>query len=511
MTASAATAPLVSALSPELQKLRAHLTSYFSGMLGTMALGLVSFPIFTRVFTVSEYGTIDLVLKLLLLLTAASKMGLQNGALRFFDAARAASDPAWTRRYYSTMLCGAVITSLCIAVPLLPFAGYVPASWVGPGFASLAGLVFLLVVVRALQSVLYAFLRVEQRTAAFNIATVGLKAATIALICAQLLWLAPTASVYFTGLLVADFTVAAVLITRLACQGVLHVSAFDLNLFRTGVTFGLPLVVYECAFSLLGSADRLLVRHYLGGDALGIYSVAYGLSSTANDFLITPLNLALMPIYLRLWNAEGHVQTSRFLSSSLDWYLLVSIGVFAAAAAIANDLVFVLASSKYAASGSLIPLLLAGLLIYTTHVFFGAGLFLQNQTMRMAAILLQGAAVNIGLNIWLLPRFGLLGGAAATFVSYGFCILRLALASQSCLALRVDLRMVARCAAAGCAAWGLASMCDFDSHLAELAARLSVVSVVYLLLLLAFEERLRRSSASAWRMFLDLLKTSRAV
>ena len=219
---------------------------------------------------------------------------------------------------------------------------------------------------------------------------------------------------------------------------------FDSALFRVSTAFGLPLVIYECAFAVLGSADRFLVRHYLGGNALGLYSVAYGLSQTVNDVLVTPLNLALMPIYMRLWTTSGREATIRFLTTAVDYYVVVAAGILCVAAVSAPDVVVLLSSSKYADADRLIPMLLAGLLIYTMHLFVAAGLLLHQQTLRMAGILFFCSLVNIGLNCLLLPVMGLQGGALATLLSYLLCVLVLWRASSRLLQLRIDLAAIGR-------------------------------------------------------------------
>lgn len=99
------------AVTNELKKLLQHSSHYLSGILISLAVGFISFPIFTRAFSVSEYGTIDLIAKVLLLLTALSKMGLQQSALRFYDGSAFSSDQASARRYYSTMLGGVALTA----------------------------------------------------------------------------------------------------------------------------------------------------------------------------------------------------------------------------------------------------------------------------------------------------------------------------------------------------------------------------------------------------------------
>ena len=61
---------------------------YLAGLLGKIGIGFISLPILTRLFSIADYGVIDLAGKILLLLTALSKMGLQNSALRFFDSSK---------------------------------------------------------------------------------------------------------------------------------------------------------------------------------------------------------------------------------------------------------------------------------------------------------------------------------------------------------------------------------------------------------------------------------------
>src|SRR5689334_21155220 len=66
---------------------------YLAGLLGKLGIGFISLPIFTRIFSISDYGLIDLAGKVLLFLTALSKMGLQNSTLRFFNGKAFDTDP----------------------------------------------------------------------------------------------------------------------------------------------------------------------------------------------------------------------------------------------------------------------------------------------------------------------------------------------------------------------------------------------------------------------------------
>ncbi|MBS1824084.1 MAG: lipopolysaccharide biosynthesis protein [Acidobacteria bacterium] len=475
----------------ELRTLVRHSSHYLAGIGGTMALGLISFPIFTRVLPIAEFGAIDLAQRVLLLLTAGSKAGLQNAALRFYDADYSAEGGRGSRRYYSTMFFGVLLTAAPAVLLFLGLLRLTPQDWVGRQLVTLGYLVAALVLLRALSSILCSFLRVEERTRAFNITTVGTKACTIAVVCLLLPLLGKTASTYFTGAVAVEAAAMAWLTMELLRRGVLTPSSFDRRLYASGVAFGLPLVVYECAFAVLGSADRFLVRSFLGADALGFYSVAYGLALTANEFLITPLNLALIPIYMRLWNTTGREATTSFLTAALDYYLMAAAGILAIAAVSARDLVLLLASAKYAGVERLIPLLLAGLLIYTMHVFLVAGLLLHKKTLRMAGVLIVCALLNIGLNCVLLPRIGLMGAAISTMLSYSACILTLGWYSRRLLPLRIDLRSPVRYAVAGCAAWVAASPVNAGYPVVSLFAKAALASSTYLVVLFLVDPKAR--------------------
>ena len=154
-----------------------------------------------------------------------------------------------------------------------------------------------------------------------------------------------------------------------------------------------------------------MVRYYLGAEALGFYSVAYGLSQYVNDLMTVPLGLAILPIYLRLWKSEGRARTTEFLHISLDFYLMAAVGIYMLVTLGSHDALLLLASPKYLGADRLIPYLVGGLLIYTTHVFLCAGLLIQKKTGIMALALACSTALNIVLNCLLLPRLGLQGAA----------------------------------------------------------------------------------------------------
>jgi len=103
-----------------LKTLYRHSSHYLGGRVAVMLLGFVSFPLFTRVFSVADYGAINLITNTVLLLTVVSKFGFQHAVQRYYPESASVSDPNALRRYYSTLFYAtamfAVALSLLFAV-----------------------------------------------------------------------------------------------------------------------------------------------------------------------------------------------------------------------------------------------------------------------------------------------------------------------------------------------------------------------------------------------------------
>jgi O-antigen/teichoic acid export membrane protein len=479
------------AVANEIKRLLQHSSHYLTGILISLALGFVSFPIFTRAFSLSDYGTIELIAKVLLLFTALSKMGLQQAALRFYDGPAFVSDRASARRYYSTMFGGMVLTATFVTLIFLGGVTLAPSSLIGPTLKTLLFLVSALIVARALTSVLFVFVRTQEKARLYSVFTVSTKVASVAVICLFLPWFGRSVRTFYSGTILVETAVVIVLCSMLLQREKLTLEGFDLTLFRNGLAFGLPLIFYELASITLDAGDRVLVRHYLGADAMGRYSVAYGMSDYVNNLLIVPLNLALAPIYLRLWKSDGQEKTSAFLSRTLDLYLMASLGIFAVAAATSRSAVLLLASSKYRGAELLIPTLVAGLLVYTSHMFITAGLIIHNDTRTMARLLAYSALFNIGLNCFLLPRIGLWAAALVTLLSYLLCVVLLGRASFKVLPLTIDGRAAGKYVLAAAIAWYAAVHVNIESPFLNLAGRMTLTVLLYVGLLYIFDARIR--------------------
>jgi O-antigen/teichoic acid export membrane protein len=349
------------------------------------------------------------------------------------------------------------------------------------------------------QSILWSFLRVQERTKTYGIASFIIRAASIVVILLLIKISGPSVKTYYAGTIVVEVGVVVALCFPLFRSGLINPMNFDPPLFWTGVAFGAPLIVQELAGLVLDSGDRVMIRTYLGGNPLGLYSVAYGLASYVNTLLYTPIGLAIVPIYMRLWNSEGRKQTIEFLSYGLKVFLMAAGALFAIAAAASRDAVLLLASSKYQGAEALIPTLVAGLLIYTVQIFLSAGLLIKKRTLAMAVTLSVSAALNIVLNYVLLPMMGLQGAALATLLSYLAGTVALAALAYRELPLTIELRSVAVYVLGAIAAWAVPSLFELRAPIWNLMVKPCCALLVYVSVLSVLDPGFRSIAGQLWR------------
>ncbi len=422
----------------DIRALWKQTSHYLLGRVGLMLMGFVSFPILARLLSLQQYGELSLLLKLALLWTVLSKAGLQNAALRFApEAAKAGTDAH--RACIATL-----VAESCVIAGAMGMIGYalfrldfIPLS---RATATLVPLALALVCIRSIQPVLSGILRSEERTILFNVCELLGKSLGISLSLAALVFVSLDLHYYLTGLLLAEGSIVGGILLWFRARGYLHLKLTDMRFARQAFLFSTPLIAYEIASVILDSGDRVLIGHYLGLAQVGFYSAAYSIATYTEEALMAPINMALFPMYMKIWVTQGAEATARFLATAFDIFFTLACGVLLVVTLTSHGLITLLASKKFSAAETLLPVLVAGLLIYALHIFFNAPLLIHRKSMVLTAVTVVCCAGNIAMNIVLLPRMGIMGAAIATLVSYLGLVLGLAVVSRRYLPFRIPAR-----------------------------------------------------------------------
>jgi O-antigen/teichoic acid export membrane protein len=426
-------------LGQELKRLGRHSAVYGLGGLVSRILATLLLPLYTHYLPPGSYGRVEIVTAATAVLAILLQLGISSAFFRFyFDAKEDAERLVVIRTsFWFTM----AMSTLGLALGVV-FAAPI-GHWLGLGHdPSLvrAGAVGLWAQTNYQQ--LTALFRVEERSVQYAIASVANVLITVA---AMVLFVA-----YFhwgaVGLVVGNFTGTLVVYAVLLAYRYEQLGAqFDTQLFRKMQHFGMPLVPSALALWTINFVDREFVSWYKGNAEVGVYSAAVKIAS-----LITFVMVAFRTAWPAFaYSIEDDREAKRTYSFVLTYLLALTSWAALALGALAPWWVRLLTDPRYQRAEKGVALLAFAGAVYAGYVVLAIGSGRARKTQWNWAVTGAGAAVNVGLNFWLVPRFGMVGAAVSTAVAYVVLFVGMTLYAQHVYPVQYQWRRVVTCVAAG--------------------------------------------------------------
>ena len=219
----------------------------------------------------------------------------------------------------------------------------------------------------------------------------------------------------FFGELLASLTVGFITIAYFKRNRLLSLRSQKYH-FREVTKYCSPLVFHLLGLWVMGSIDRIMLVEMKGLEAAGIYTVAYTLGMSL-DFIHQALSKVWSPWFYRsILSPDKKIKKSivRFTYSYIFFAVLMLI-VFVLTVPHIFDFFI---DKRYSQATPVMAIIALG---YTLEVFrklFIGYLFTLNKTTLIAALTFIAAILNIVLNSWLIPNFGIQGAAWATVLTY---------------------------------------------------------------------------------------------
>ncbi len=481
-----------------LKRLAVHVTNYSLGSALVIVAGLISFPIFTRIFTMEQYGVMSIVTTTLLLATVVGKFGMQHSIVRFYAEIRAGKYPETESQFFATVVLGMAAVGTAIAISWLIASQLIPTEWWShEGVRGLFALTAVLIAVRVIESALVNLMRAKQLSGWYSVYSVASRYGGLSCTLVAVFWIAPGLQGFFGGAVVAEIVATSVLGYLLLRQHRLAPSNISVRLLKAMAVFGAPMILYEFSRVVLNLGDRYIIQSMMGAGPLGAYSAAYNMCEYVQAILGAAFGQAVTPMYTRIWEEQGKEATSAFIERVLHFYVLVGLAVVTCMCLVGSDLLILLASEKYAAGGVIIPTVIGAMVISGAMSTLAAGLYLAKQTKRMMLLVIVAAILNLGLNFVLIPPFGLLGAALATLVGFLVMVSGAAWLGSRTLPIRLPLPSICKfgcCALAAYAAahWGVSS-----TGLVGIVEKVAIGAGVYAATVLGMDRQCRTLVRSA--------------
>ena len=374
--------------------------------------GLIILPILTRVLGASDYGVWALILVTVNLASPLIQLGLQNAMLRFLPS-RGKEEIA---RGFITALPVILGTGTAAALILFFSSDLLAAVFLQEeGAASVVRVASLLLILESLTQLAVHSFRIFgqiKRYAAVRLLETLLQVGLIAFF---------VLSGY--GLLGA---VMGMLITKavtlaIAWALIISYAGFarpDFSLLPGYFKYGLPLVPYALFAYVIASSDRYVIGGFLDAAQIGIYSAAYNMGHIVLTFS-SYIRYVLRPTMYKGYD-EGKVDAVKnYLSYSWKYLLMLSIPAAFGLSVLAEPLLASLTTPEFIATGRVVvPLVAGGMLVHGIGNILQGVILLSKQSGIFVWVFGIAAVVNLGLNILLVPRWGIIAAAATTLAAY---------------------------------------------------------------------------------------------
>lgn len=395
------------------------------------------------------WGTLDAAAKVIVPLLG---LGLVTGVLRFW------ADPELEDQreaLATTALAATIGLALIGGAVMLVGAEWIAAGLLGdeapPGAAHLVRLLGALVAFRTVTAVPQSLLRIRERPGVFVVAVGG----EMVVLVAGTVYLLVVRGMGLEGVVLAHVA-AAGLSALVLTAGALWTgrAAIRPDLLGKLVRFGLPLAAAGVASLLLNLGDRFLLLRITDAATTAVYDWSGRLGSLLYLVVISSFNLAFSVLGVKSLKGDA---TQTALHQSVFRHFIVITGFLALGLSlIAFDLTrWISPEPAYLGAETLVAPIAAGYLLYGVYFLMVNVLFVADRTRTVAVLLVGATALNVALNVALIPTLGPMGAALATVVSYGALVAFTARTVAREAATRFDWSILAKVLGLGAVLWGL--------------------------------------------------------
>ncbi len=225
--------------------------------------------------------------------------------------------------------------------------------------------------------------------------------------------------IYFAELLLLESLLIAagfVWIYRLSNPSFLNKWRFKFDYAKQLLKESWPLLLSGFAITIYMKIDQIMLKMMLGNEAVGFYSAALKISEV---WYFIPISIcsSIFPAIVESKNLEINSYYNRMVKLySLMIYLAIIIAIVISL--FSSQIIHILYGDLYKDSDTVLIVHVWACLPVFIGVASAQWLINENLQVYSFYSTMLGALINIGLNIILIPLYGIIGCAISTFVSY---------------------------------------------------------------------------------------------
>ena len=386
----------------------------------------VTTPILTRLFLPAEYGHWAVAASISSFLVALAVSGMGSAVLRYYPSykERSALKTFFATISVSTVMVIIGVTGVSLLL-LIPLKQFLPSA-----LYQLIPLILLIFIAQSIFTVFISAVRAQELGGSFttyqlfvNYGSLGfglLLVLAFGLRIDGLLW----------GTFLALILVLPILISRVVRLNGIHPQHFHFGDALEIWQYAWPLTLGNVAMWGLRVSDLFIIGASQPERDIGLYTVSYNISAKSIELLVTLFLLSVSPLIFRTWEVNGRNATEDVLTMVTRTYLILCLPAAVGLTILALPFVTLLATPEYYAGYRIVGFVVFSSFLWGLANMANAGMAIQKKAIQLGINQIIAAAIHIGLQLFLVPRFGYVASAVSTLIGYATLLTLNAVFSQ---------------------------------------------------------------------------------
>lgn len=408
---------------------------YMIASLLPVAVGFLMLPIYTRYLTPTDYGVVALVLSLQSFLPLIMTLQVHNSISRFYFDYK--DDDIKLRIFISTIMTITIILAL-VSLSLLyiyldDILNFIFPKTIGYNDIFMLGIFTSFVSVFA--SIFINLIRVQEKAKLFMKVSLSLFVISLSVNILEVI-------IYERG---AYGILEASLITSIISFFVyifmvkeFFIFKVDFSMIIDPLKFSLPLIPHSLSGLIFMYSDRIILEKYVTLSAIGLYMFSDKIA-TVFKMLVNEFNNAFSPYFNQKSKESKALAIQEIQNISLIFIYTIAM-LIVCVALFSVEIVYYLFDERYFDTWMMIPLLSSAYIFRSLYCFSSSGLFYEKKTGRVAMITIVAGFANIGLNLLLIPTYGIMVAIYTTIFSFFITFIMAELMSYKIYYLQLNIK-----------------------------------------------------------------------
>ncbi len=394
----------------QLQKVFSQSAIYSVGNLANKIVGFVLLPLYTDYLSSTDYGMLGLLEATAMILVAVLSFRIPTAMIRWCSETE---DLEAQGSILFTSLISLLVISILINLSLQPFASnFAILAFNKESFTIFFQLLFISAGLEILNKLPLEFLRFKEKAGMF----ISINLIKLVIVLGLNIYLIAYLKWGIKGILVSQIAGHTfVLLANVVYMLKNMVAKFNMKAAKGMAAYGFPLVFSTLSAMLLSLADRYLLPYFHEYSDLGLYTLAYKVSSVTNVFLITSFQLGFLPIAFKRYKDDDF---KPFLSKVLSYFSFLVVAFSLFLSFFSKEIITTFARDEsFWLAYQMVPIIAFLFIFKAIQYVFTLSLHFTKNTKFNIHIVFLSLLVNIALNIILIPVYDVYGAIIASIAA----------------------------------------------------------------------------------------------